>query len=200
MIKEDVFLDELKSKTQALHKRVEQTALSKAIVSPAVTLDEYKRYLQKMWLLHAAAENILFPILSPYMKDLAERRKSGNIRSDLQALHSAVETGEPGKFLDAQFNPSPSFCFGMLYVLEGSTLGGLHIVKNVMASLGKDAAAATSFLTVYGAHTGSKWKEFLQVLNVYRQSVKEEEAAELIDGAIYAFNRTFELFNTSYDH
>lgn len=197
MIKEDVFLDELKSKTHFLHKRVEQTALSKAIVSPELTLDQYKRYLQKMWQLHTDAERIVFPILSSYIKDIAERKKSNKISSDLENLQSPVERDQQGKFIDAQFIPTPNFCFGLLYVVEGSTLGGMYIVKNVVASLGKEVEDATSFLTVYGPHTGSNWKEFLQILNDYRKSIPEQKEAELIDGAQYAFNRTYELFNTN---
>lgn len=192
----EVFLEELKSKTRSLHKLVEQTAISRAIISPELTHDQYKRYLQKMLQMHTAVEKTVFPVVLPYVTDIADRYKSGKIISDLKRLTPAVDI-DPGNFIDRHFIPTVNFCFGMMYVIEGSTLGGIYIAKNVVASLGKEQEVPTSFLNVYRQETGRKWKDFLHTLTEYRESINEGEAAELIDGSIYAFNRTFELFNTN---
>lgn len=188
------FLDELRSKTQLKHKLLEQTAISKAIISPGVTLDQYEEYLQKIWCLHAPVEKVVHSILQPHVTDLAERKKSEKILLDLQELNSQPKNCTQ-TFLDAEFIPSIGFCLGILYVIEGSTLGGMHILKNLTASIGKDARIPTNFLNAYGQHTGSKWKYFLEILHKYESSATAGEVGEIIDGAVYGFNQTYKIFN-----
>jgi len=187
------FLEELRSKTHSIHRLIEQTEISKAIISPGVTLVQYEQYLQKVLCLHRAVEETIHPLLSTYIPDLAERQKSEKILSDLKELHFQPKN-YPISFLDAEFIPSIGFCFGILYVVEGSTLGGMYILKNMIASVGKDNQIPTKFLTAYGQHTGSKWKMFLETLNEYVNSRNADEAEEVIKGATYGFNQVYKLF------
>ena len=62
---------------------------------------------------------------------------------------------------------------GLLYVLEGSTLGGKVIRRQVEAS-GGDMAGLT-FLDPYGAQAGERWRSFLAVLD--RAAGAEPEGA-----------------------
>lgn len=187
------FLEALRSKTHSVHKLLEQTLISRAIVSPEVTLDVYKAYLQKVWCLHAPVEKTVHPLLAPYIHDLAGRQKSEKILLDLHSLNTEPDTCSIS-FLDADFIPSISFCFGIMYVIEGSTLGGMHILRNVTTSI-KDENLPTHFFNAYGQYTGSKWKLFLEILNNYENAVNAEQAAEIIEGAIYGFNQTYKIFN-----
>jgi heme oxygenase len=191
---EDQFLEELRTKTNSLHKLVEQTAVSKAIISPDLTRNQYEVYLQKAFCLHADAENKVFPVLSPYIDDIAERKKTDKITLDLKELGFPIKH-QSITFIDENFISTISFCFGIMYVVEGSTLGGMHILKNIKASIGKNADVPVHFFNAYGQHTGSKWKLFLEKLNAYKRTIDSTEAAKIIDGAIYGFNRTYELFN-----
>ena len=50
---------------------------------------------------------------------------------------------------------------GSLYVLEGSTLGGRLIQRNVTRCLGLEGRASCSYFTGYGADTGAMWRAFL---------------------------------------
>src|SRR5690606_24698100 len=90
-------------------------------------------------------------------------------------------------FIDKNYRGGKDFCLGMLYVTEGSTLGGLYILKHLKSMLGADIPC--SFLAIYGEKTGPLWRKFLQELTLYIDTAGEESEHKLIAGAIYAFER-----------
>lgn len=59
---------------------------------------------------------------------------------------------------------SPAACLGVLYVIEGATLGGQVLRREIHARLGLDASNGAAFLDVYGADTGRHWRAFLSCL------------------------------------
>ncbi len=52
--------------------------------------------------------------------------------------------------------------FGALYVLEGSTIGGLIIKKMISEKLGSEEGM--SFFEGYGKKTAERWKVFTQYI------------------------------------
>jgi heme oxygenase len=73
---------------------------------------------------------------------------------------------------------------GMIYVLEGSTLGGRLILRSV-SERGVDVSDLR-FLDPYGADTGRRWRRFLAVLQRHTQG-DEARVGQACDGAIRAF-------------
>ncbi len=59
---------------------------------------------------------------------------------------------------------TPEACLGALYVLEGATLGGQVLRREMAQRLDLDASNGGAFLNVYGAETGRRWKDFLDYL------------------------------------
>ena len=49
-------------------------------------------------------------------------------------------------------------CLGALYVLEGATLGGQVLRREMAQRLGVNADNGGAFLDVYGAETGRRWR------------------------------------------
>jgi len=74
---------------------------------------------------------------------------------------------------------------GCLYVVEGSTLGGQVIKRQLQKSLGLSAGSGVAFFSGYGAETAARWKSFGCGL--------EEAAARLDqdDAIIAGANETF---------
>ncbi|MCH5717051.1 biliverdin-producing heme oxygenase [Niabella hibiscisoli] len=65
----------------------------------------------------------------------------------------------------------PSFdneaeALGALYVLEGATLGGQFIIKQLKKN-DSLAALPLAYYNVYANQTGIRWKQFLEVINRY---------------------------------
>ncbi len=190
---EMIFLNELREKTAPMHKALEQTEISQQIISPSLTKEQYQSYLQKMLSIHRSVEANAFPLLVELIPDIADRSKTNAIASDLKNLASAEKANNVA-FIDEQFVASASFCFGMMYVTEGSTLGGMYILKNVAAVMGEETKDVTHFFNCYGQATGSKWKAFLSAFDKYSASASDKQKDEIIAGAIYGFKRTFEVF------
>ncbi len=56
---------------------------------------------------------------------------------------------------------------GMMYVLEGSTLGGRYITRAVGANLGLRPGDGCSYFASYGDRVGPMWKEFGRTLEAF---------------------------------
>ena len=74
---------------------------------------------------------------------------------------------------------------GSLYVMEGSTLGGRVIQRNVTLRLGWDGRAGCRYFAGYGAATGPMWRAFLARLD----QVPAAQAGRIADGAVATFER-----------
>lgn len=182
----------LKKATEGLHRSVEATPISGTMMSPGLNTELYTEYLHKSYLVQSAAESTIFPAVNGLVKDLNARTKTPSILKDLVQLGKMPAPGD-ALLLDGDYRHSQAFNMGMLYVTEGSVLGGQYILKNVKKNLGEDAPGA--FLNVYGEKTGSAWKAFLDVLNGYAATASGQEKEEIIEGALYAFKRVEHIFN-----
>ena len=183
----------LRSATAQIHKDLEALPVSRVIMSTGLTVSEYIAYLQKIYTIHYSIEKDVFPVVAGKIADLEQRKKTAQIKQDLEALHATVPAEYT--FLDAGFHANPAFCMGMLYVSEGSTLGGQYILKNVQKVLGAEAAHAGSFLNVYSMRTGSMWKAFMDILNTYQATLTDAEMQEVAAGAVYGFERTRKILS-----
>jgi heme oxygenase len=176
------FHQELKSRTTQAHDRLEALPISKSILSPAVSLKEYAQYLSLMQPIVADVEKRIFPMLTDVIDDLEIRRKSASIENDLRCLGF-----QPATTTDAVFNAgSKAFALGIMYVVEGSAIGGRFILKNLEKSLGLSESAGASYFAGYGSTTGSVWKRFVGQMAEFEE--KTGTADEIIAGAEYAFS------------
>ncbi len=185
----------LKKATEALHRSVEATPISGAMMSPELRPATYAAYLHKSFLVQSAVETSVFPAVSSIVEDLDVRAKTQLILDDLMHL-GKTGVHSDARLLDGDYRNSPAFNLGILYVTEGSVLGGQYILKNVKKNLGEGAPGA--FLNVYGEKTGSTWKAFLETLNAYAAKASEEEKQEMTEGALYAFKRVEHIFNSEH--
>ncbi|WP_353717452.1 biliverdin-producing heme oxygenase [Dyadobacter sp. 676] len=120
---QDLFFKRLRQETAESHQKLENNRLSKAILTPSVSLPDYQGYLAALFGVTIACEDQIFPAISTIVNDLSDRYKSELIIGDLLA------TG----FSEAAIDALPVYRFeyfstaealGIMYVLEGSTLGG----------------------------------------------------------------------------
>lgn len=187
VVQSSPFLQQLRHSTAASHHALEQNACSIALMSDAVTLDNYVDYLNRLLPFVKGFEEQVFPDLHPYITDLDERRKLQLICSDLRL--SGVAKQLAPSFNEAFFRehyPDKASRFGGMYVLEGSTLGGKMITKHLQQSLGNMVEGKISYLNPYGEQSGSRWKNFLQVLQQASNERNNETA--IIAGALSTFS------------
>lgn len=68
-------------------------------------------------------------------------------------------------------------CFGCLYVLEGSTLGGQFIIRHVQQVLGVTVETGGRFFQGYGDKTGEMWHDFRSVMTRVVVASTDQDAA-----------------------
>ncbi|WP_428232367.1 biliverdin-producing heme oxygenase [Flavobacterium sp.] len=183
------FLDRLKSQTTAAHRKLESLPLSASILSPKMKLEEYCHYLSLMYDVHYSTQEIIFPLLKDLIPDLKEREKTQLIEEDLSFLN-CKKSKTTSVFINQDI--TIPFALGIFYVVEGSSLGGRFILKNLETIPGLDQQKGVSYFTGYGNKTGSYWKNFLNILSVYNEQHNAED--EIIEGAVYAFECIYNHF------
>ena len=183
------FLTTLKSETAVSHKKLESLPISSCIVSPDMKMNDYAHYLRLMYDVHYDVEEKIFPLLADLKIDLKERTKKHLIEQDLNFLR--FKTNSPTPVFHTE-NISIPFALGILYVVEGSTLGGRFILKNLETIDGLDQGNGVAYFTGYGNKTGSQWKLFLNFLTDYEEQFNCKAA--IIEGATYAFDCIYNHF------
>ncbi|MCF5054458.1 biliverdin-producing heme oxygenase [Pseudomonas syringae] len=156
-------LEALRTGTALLH-----VALEKRLPFFSEHLDAagYQRLLQAYYGFYQPMEEALYDSgLIPDGFDQALRVKTPTLLSDLHALGltaSAIHALPRCAHLPSL--DTPAACLGTLYVLEGATLGGQVLRREMAQRLGINADNGGAFLNVYGAETGRRWKDFLDYL------------------------------------
>lgn len=167
--------DLLKSTTAYAHKKLEGQFDLQTLSESSHNLSTY---LQRFHAVVAPIESELLLFedkLSELGLDLGPRLKSGILKEDLQKLGSEPQA----HVLEFDVINSVYEALGVLYVLEGSTLGGQVITK----ALKKNNLEAKYF-DPYGAQTISFWNSLKDVLN----KVSSEHEEEVLTGALKAFD------------
>lgn len=191
-LEKDIFLKQLRSITSPAHKKLEEAELSKKIISENLNLQDYATYLEKMSWVMRSFETEIFPILKPYFADLEQRTKVEFLEKDLNFLSQKVSVNN-SEF--RVFSPTHSIAYhvGAFYVLEGSTLGGKFIYKNINATLGFDAEQGATYFNGYGAETGKLWSSFMEQFCNYALQLPTQK--EIIQGADNTFKILYGLLN-----
>lgn len=174
-------LSELRGKTADLHHQVEKELYGKEIRDKSLSLEQYKLLLKVNLVFHTALEKAI----EPYINSIAEleyekRKKSHLIKKDLKALDEEVPSFRAVLKAKGVYN-----ALGMLYVAEGSTLGGQVILKAAQQIPDIDNTKAHSFYNAYNSETGKMWKKFIEY--IYNTSLSEKQREEVINSATEAF-------------
>lgn len=120
--------------------------------------------------------------------------RSPFLEADLAAVGSPVGGIEADTASDAvvsNFVEGPASAVGVLYVVEGSTLGGRLLAGWIRSRLGYDASCGASSFVPYGADTLTRWQTFGRLAERSAQARKGDVAT-----MVSAARSTFELHAT----
>ncbi|MBC3199154.1 biliverdin-producing heme oxygenase [Pseudomonas poae] len=178
-------LEALRTGTGLLHVALEKRM---PFFSERLDAQWYRRLLQAYFGFYAPIEAALYDSgLIPEGFDTSLREKTPTLISDLHALglNDAAISALP-RWTDLPTFDSPAACLGALYVLEGATLGGQVLRREMAQRLGVDADNGGAFLDVYGAETGRRWKTFLDYLD--RQTLDAADKQRAVIAARSTFS------------
>lgn len=165
----------LRDATRDDHQRLEDSV---DILRRVATAGGRRSLVEGFSSLHRDAEAALAPWLGglPGL-DFDARRRSGRLAKDVRALGGTTPPGPP---IPVQGVPE---ALGLMYVLEGSTLGG-RVIRKRLTGQGGDLTGL-SFLDPYGDAVGERWRAFLAVLEAEARSPADAEA--MVGGALAGF-------------
>ncbi|WP_024695445.1 biliverdin-producing heme oxygenase [Pseudomonas syringae] len=169
-------LDVLRAETHQLHGQIEKRM---PFFSSSLDAALYLRLLQAYYGFYLPLESALrSSALVPSELIPHERVKIPVLLDDLRALGMTEQDIERLELCSQlPVVDSPGACLGVLYVLEGATLGGQVLRRQVEKRLGLDERTGAAFLDVYGADTGPRWKAFLNYLDNVQSDVVFSAAA-----------------------
>ena len=179
-------LRELKLQTTVHHRRLE----TEADIWPSLSSRAaYRDLIVRMFGIYAPLESRLKTVeeLQVFLPDLQDRWKTQILRRDLATLD--VFSYSFAACRDIVELGSVASAFGCLYVLEGSTLGGQMISRQVHSKLGLTPENGCEFFASYGPGVGQMWKVFGERLELFC-SGHPESCEEVVQAAL----ATFEYF------
>ena len=178
-------LERLRERTGPWHRRLEAEL---PLMRPGGDERVYARYLAQLWGFHAPVERALalVPGLERAGLPVAARVKCPALAADLEAL--GLSRAEIARLPWCEFSPCPTdvpSALGCAYVLEGATLGGQVVRRELLRRIPGTIERASRYLTIYGAETGACWREFTHVLASFRGDARA--AATVVDSACATF-------------
>lgn len=126
-----------------------------------------------------------------FLKDYAERRKSSALANDLIYYKTDLPVFATGAALPNIENDLQ--IIGVLYVMEGSTLGGKYIAKMIQGQLKIEETNGLTFFNGYGDQTENMWTSFKESIDGITLTTLEKETV------IEAANDTFMHFSNWFD-
>jgi heme oxygenase (biliverdin-IX-beta and delta-forming) len=186
LVRPPSILHQLKQQTAAHHLQLE----TEADIWPSLScLDEYRKLIITMFGIYKPLESRLQAVeeLSIFLPDVGSRWKSQTLTRDLAAL--GVFPGSTLMCPDIVAILNVAQAFGCLYVLEGSTLGGQIISRQLQAKLALTPENGCAFFSSYGPRVGQMWKVFGERLEMFC-SDHPESREQIVQAAL----ATFEYF------
>ncbi|MBL8772825.1 MAG: biliverdin-producing heme oxygenase [Phenylobacterium sp.] len=166
-------LRRVRDATREPHQRLERRL---DILRRIACADQRRELVGRFGALHVDAETALAPWLSGMAElDFEARRRSPRLARDMAVLGLRAPSGggEPIRLRNV------GEALGLMYVLEGSTLGG-RVIRRHVEGAGGDLTGL-SFLDPYGRRAGERWRGFLSVLSAAPQ------ADDVVAGSVAGF-------------
>ena len=170
-------LQALRSETRPAHDALGQNYFNQSLTDGTISQEATAHFLAKMYgFLVPYEARLRQQELGPEW-EIATRQRAHLILDDLQQPASALE-------ICADMPPLASWpqLLGAMYVVEGSTLGGQVIARQ----LAKAGIAQRAYFLGYGERTGSLWKAFCQLLT---QDATPANQAAIVQSASLTFQK-----------
>lgn len=169
-------MDRLKAETSGAHELTESIPFSAAMVQGRLPLESYVGQLAAYSLVHEALDDALAASTHPAVKavwrdDLAKApllaadlRHFASQRDSVPAEAMQVARAFAG-WISGLAIASPVALLGVLYVLEGSTLGATILRQHIARAYGLTGTDGLAYYSPYGNKVMPHWKEFKERMN-----------------------------------
>jgi heme oxygenase len=183
-------LGRLKAETQDSHNKIEKVSCMKRLFASDYSIVEYRSFLERMFGFYSAIEPIIFHHLSDELRPHFQfRSKIESLKQDLIQLGlNEQDIAALPRCTSIAFVNSVNQSLGIWYVLEGSTLGGQVISRQLKQQFGDSALHFMHFHNSYGDKTRSFWSAFCEVIEENIDFEDNQKVGELIHSAKLTFD------------
>lgn len=200
-------MDSLKEAIGERHARMESLPFIVALTRGELPLESYVGQLRAMATIHGTLERELSRIDSGNVGTVLLDRPSRlvHLRKDLSLFDRLLvpdisaalgHTRAIAERIRRYRVEEPGDLLGVLYVLEGTTLGNAVHLRDVLRAFGDRTAGAAHYYAGYGDRTGHYWQQFCRAMNAL--PVDEEGRRRLARVALDFFCRLEPLFAALY--
>ncbi len=181
------FLTTLKNDTKVAHVRVEKVMVKE--IKSISCLEHYARLLERLFLFYNPLECKVHQSLDQsILPDIDKRKHTKWILEDLDVLGYTINTSNKCK---TQHITSISYAVGVLYVMEGSTMGGQIISKMVKKQLNTNIS--THYFDSYSDKTMEMWLSFKNSITQNETQLDHEEVFKGANETFSALKEWLEL-------
>lgn len=176
----------LKELTAPFHMELESAPIAVRLASGTIGREEYGLYLERVAALHQTLEPLFAAMgeWKAYGIDPLQRTRIQLLNNDLYALGKDIPLQREIQPLDIPLNFATAV--GMMYVLEGSTMGGQVLTRKLSHIIGSDGVPCTRYFAAYGDDTMKLWGAFCQFLDRFGTE-NPQLASQVILGACSMF-------------
>lgn len=189
--------DRLREATAAAHRRVEEHV---DLLNPNLTVDAYRNILCAFYGYYEPLERRVAAaaLLAP-LRDFDLIDRTARIERDLLTLGaSRSELEALARCPDIPNIVRPADVAGILYVIEGASLGGQVIGRALARKFGISARNGASFFVGEGPRTAIRWKNVLRWIDDVAST--EYDASAVVDAACATFETIAAWFERQVRH
>jgi heme oxygenase len=176
----------LRQATRDLHARLEQSSVFSRLMQSDVTVDDYVRALRALHRSYSTFEPRMIQGLQRIDRRYDYLGRLPLLQKDLTRLGATPAATEAAPALAPTCSRPATLA--LLYVVEGSSLGGQLVLRQVQARLGPAVNGALAFYALDGHLEKQPWRQ-AQVLLRSQLSNAEDSAQTLLEA-----RKVFELF------
>lgn len=169
--------EDLKYFTKPFHDRIEQSSGARALLNGDLSENLYQRILMNHYIFLKPIEVELERMdWSLFNFDIKGHLRTSRLNHDLLNLNvpaNSIASLPYFEFLP-QMN-SHAKCLGVLYVVEGSMMGGRIITKKLETIFGEKANAITNYFRGFDDQSITKWNQLCSCLETNSNYANEKE-------------------------
>jgi heme oxygenase len=200
-------MDSLKEAISEQHARMEAIPFIAALTDGKLPIESYVGLLRAMAVIQGTLDHELAQIDSGTIRDIMLDRPSRlvHLRKDLSIIDGQFVPDIAGAVTQSRRIAErirlyrvehPTDLLGILYVLEGTTLGNTVHLNDVLKTVGDKTAGQAHYYTGYGKETSRYWREFSAAMNAL--PIDQECCRRLITAALDFFDQLEPLFSALY--
>ena len=184
----------LKNETHHVHMRLHRHPMLTPLQDGTLTKEKYINILNGFYVFHMGYKSVFDKIKNKFSQQIDP---VDLIEKDYETLcvQKPLDKGQ-SKDIETDFNAY----IGYLYVLQGSTLGGQYLSKQIEKTIGLTQGSEQFYFYGYGKDTGKVWKSFLEYLEQNEGNVNEIDVLNSACAAFQNLENIFDIKNKSIEN